>query len=155
MCVCGLSACMCVYHMCAVAMGAIKGCQVPWNWSYRQLWAAIWEPNPDSLGEQQGLLTNVPSLQSHKDTGWVFWCLFVCLFVFLVLFVCLFVFWGGFKKLFIIINFFLFHVHWRFACTYICVKVSDPLELELQTVVSWCVSAGNWTWVLGKSNQSS
>ena len=30
-----------------------------------------------------------------------------------------------------------------FACMYICVRVLDPLELELQTVVSCHVVAGN------------
>ena len=29
---------------------------------------------------------------------------------------------------------FIFYVHWYFASIYVCVKVSDPLELELQTV---------------------
>jgi hypothetical protein len=33
---------------------------------------------------------------------------------------------------------FLFYVHW-----YVCVKVSDPLELELQVVVSCHEGAGN------------
>jgi hypothetical protein len=31
---------------------------------------------------------------------------------------------------------------------YVYVKVSDPLELELQTVVSCHVGAGNWVRVL-------
>lgn len=30
-----------------------------------------------------------------------------------------------------------------FACIHVCVKVSDPLDLELQTVVSCHVSDGN------------
>lgn len=36
---------------------------------------------------------------------------------------------------------FLFYVHLCFACMYVCVGVSDPMQLELQTVVScrvWC-----------------
>jgi hypothetical protein len=31
-----------------------RGSQIPWNWSYRQLWATVWcwEPNPGPLDEQ-------------------------------------------------------------------------------------------------------
>lgn len=32
---------------------------------------------------------------------------------------------------------------------------SDPLEPELQMVMSYCVGAGNQTWVVCKSNKSS
>ena len=49
----------------------------------------------------------------------------------------LFLFFRGFAYLF------LFYVHLCFACIYVCVRVSDPLELELQTVVSCHVSAEN------------
>jgi hypothetical protein len=49
----------------------------------------------------------------------------------------------------------LFNVPWCLACTYVCVRVSDPLELELQTVVSCPVSAGNRTQVLCKIKQCS
>ena len=38
---------------------------------------------------------------------------------------------------------YLFYVHWGFACVSVCVKVSDPQELELQTVVNCYVGAGN------------
>ena len=38
---------------------------------------------------------------------------------------------------------FLFYVHWHFVCMYVCVRVLDPLELELKTVVSCHVGAGN------------
>jgi hypothetical protein len=31
---------------------------------------------------------------------------------------------------------YLFNVHWCFDCMYVCVRVSDPLEQELQPVVS-------------------
>jgi hypothetical protein len=41
------------------------------------------------------------------------------------------------------IDFFLFYIYWCFACVYICVRESDPLELELQMVVSCHVVAGN------------
>ena len=37
----------------------------------------------------------------------------------------------------------LFYVHWCLACMYVCVRVLDPLVLELQTVVSCHVDAGN------------
>ena len=40
-------------------------------------------------------------------------------------------------------NLFLFIVHWCLLAHAICVKVSDPLELELQTGVSCHVGAGN------------
>jgi hypothetical protein len=39
--------------------------------------------------------------------------------------------------------FFYFYVHWCFPCANVCVRVSDLLELELQTVVSHHVVAGN------------
>lgn len=38
--------------------------------------------------------------------------------------------------------FFIFYVHWFFAYMYVRVKVLDPLDLELQRVVSGCVGAG-------------
>ena len=38
---------------------------------------------------------------------------------------------------------FLFHVHWYFACMHVCVRVLDPLEVELQAVVSCYVGGGN------------
>ena len=42
------------------------------------------------------------------------------------------------------LNFIIYcYVHWCFACMYVCVRVSDSLELELQTVVSFHVCAGN------------
>jgi hypothetical protein len=45
-------------------------------------------------------------------------------------------------------KFFIFiYVRWCFACRYICVKVSGPLELELQTVLS-CL------WVLRIESES-
>jgi len=37
---------------------------------------------------------------------------------------------------------------------YVCMKVSEPLDL-LQTVVSCCAGVGNWTWVLCKNSQCS
>lgn len=51
-----------------------------------------------------------------------------------------------------------------FACIYVCApctnlegqkKVSDPLELGLQTVVSCYLDAGNWIQSLWKSSQCS
>lgn len=44
---------------------------------------------------------------------------------------------------------FLFLVYY----TYVCVKGSGPLELELQTVFSCHMDAGNWTLVLSKSSK--
>lgn len=41
--------------------------------------------------------------------------------------------------------YFLFYVHLRFARIYVCVRVSDALNLEVQTVVSCYVGNGNWT----------
>jgi hypothetical protein len=38
---------------------------------------------------------------------------------------------------------FIYYVHWCFACMYVCVRVLDTLELDLQTVVSCHVGAGN------------
>ena len=37
---------------------------------------------------------------------------------------------------------YLFYVHWCFACIYVYGRVSGPLELELQTVVS--CHCGSW-----------
>jgi hypothetical protein len=34
-------------------------------------------------------------------------------------------------------------ISWCFACMYVCMRVSDPLELESQTGVSCHVGAGN------------
>lgn len=44
---------------------------------------------------------------------------------------------------FLIYLYFIFYVLSFFACLCVCVKVLDPLELELQTVVSCHVGAGN------------
>ena len=44
-----LSACIvCASHVCLVPLEARKECQIPQNWSYRQLWAVLggyWESN--------------------------------------------------------------------------------------------------------------
>ena len=42
-------------------------------------------------------------------------------------------------------------MHWCFACK----RVTDPLELELQTVLSCHMGSGNWTLVLRKNSQGS
>jgi hypothetical protein len=47
-----------------------------------------------------------------------------------------------FKRQASLIYFFLFYVHWHFACMCIYVKVSEFLELELQTVVSCELNPG-------------
>jgi hypothetical protein len=39
-------------------------------------------------------------------------------------------------------------IDWCFACMYVCVRVSDSLDMELQTVVSCNVGARNWIWVV-------
>jgi hypothetical protein len=49
----------------------------------------------------------------------------------------------------------VWHVQWYFADMNVCVRMMNPLERELQTVVSCHVNAGNWTWVLWKRSQSS
>ena len=41
----------------------------------------------------------------------------------------------------LVILFHLFYMNWCFACMYVCVRVLDPLELEIQTVVSCHVGA--------------
>ena len=38
---------------------------------------------------------------------------------------------------------FSFYLHWCFACMYVSVRVSDPLEPELWMFVSGHVDAGN------------
>ena len=44
----------------------------------------------------------------------------------------------------------------RFAFAYVCMSLSDPLDLELSnTVVSCHVGAGNWAQVLWKNSQCS
>ena len=53
------------------------------------------------------------------------------------------------------LKFILFHACWCFACMYVCVRVLDPLELELQTGVSCLVGAGNWTQVIWKGSECS
>lgn len=56
------------------------------------------------------------------------------------------------KDLFI---YFYFIIHWCFTCMYVCVRVSDPLKLKLQTVMSRYAGAGNGTPELWKSSQCS
>jgi len=48
-----------------------------------------------------------------------------------------------------------FYVYLCAVWMYICVKVLDPLELEVETVVSHYVVAGNWTQKLWKNSQCS
>ena len=43
---------------------------------------------------------------------------------------------------FLNLYYFFIYVHLCFAFTYICMRVSDTLELELQTLVSCRVGAG-------------
>jgi hypothetical protein len=47
---------------------SVWGHQILWNWSYRQVWAAMWvlELNPGPLEEKVVLLTTEPSLQPPK-----------------------------------------------------------------------------------------
>jgi hypothetical protein len=47
---------------------------------------------------------------------------------------------------FFILIYFLINAHWCLACRHVCVRVSDPLELELKTVLSCRVGFRNWTW---------
>jgi hypothetical protein len=54
--------------------------------------------------------------------SFLFVCLFVCSSIHSFIYLC---------------------VHWCFACMYVFGRVSDPLELELQTAVSCHVGAGN------------
>jgi hypothetical protein len=42
----------------------------------------------------------------------------------------------------LIIYLFFIYLHWCFACMYVCVRESNHLELEFQTVVSCYVGAG-------------
>lgn len=44
-----LCVCMTVHHICAVTREARRECQIPWDWSYRWLWATYRcrESNPD------------------------------------------------------------------------------------------------------------
>jgi hypothetical protein len=37
---------------------------------------------------------------------------------------------------------FLFRMDWRFVCMHICMRVSEPLELELQIAMGCYVGAG-------------
>lgn len=55
----------------------------------------------------------------------------------------------------------LFYMHWCFACIHGCVRLSNPLGLELQTFESCHMCAGNWAlgpleeqWVLITSEPS-
>lgn len=53
-----------LYHVCAMPAEARRWSLIPWDLSYRLLWAATWcwEPNPGPLKENQVPLTNEPSL---------------------------------------------------------------------------------------------
>jgi hypothetical protein len=39
--------------------------------------------------------------------------------------------------------FFVFYVHWCSACMSVCMRMSEPLQVELQTVVRYHVGAGS------------
>lgn len=45
----------------------------------------------------------------------------------------------------------LFYVLWHFACVYVCVRVSGPLELELSRELLY--GSWDWTWVLWECSQ--
>lgn len=48
-----------VTHACLVPVEAGRGCQILWNWDYRQLWTSTWElgVKPRPLEEQPEFLT--------------------------------------------------------------------------------------------------
>lgn len=52
--------CLFVYLMYTACM-FVQGCQISWNWSYRQLWAAVWV-----LGIQSGLFGRTASVLNCK-----------------------------------------------------------------------------------------
>lgn len=45
--------------------------------------------------------------------------------------------------LFKVIHSFVFYIHWCLAFLHVCARVSDPLEWELQIIVSYPVDARN------------
>lgn len=49
--------------------------------------------------------------------------------------------------------FYFMSIDWYFSYMYVLVRVLDPLELDLQTIMSCYVGAGNWILVLWKSSQ--
>jgi hypothetical protein len=60
--------CVCL-HLHAVSTEIRRGCQIPWIWSYTQLWANVRGIEPWSSGRQPALLTTDPSLfLKRKDT---------------------------------------------------------------------------------------
>lgn len=50
--------------------------RIPWNWSYRQSWAAMWllRIKPRSSGDQAELFTIGPSLQPFEEFEFVGFC---------------------------------------------------------------------------------
>jgi hypothetical protein len=65
---------------------------------------------------------------------------------------CPFELWCCLVQIFKIIYLLLFYVHWCFDCMHGSVRVSDALEVELQTVVSFHLGAGNQLRVLWNNN---
>lgn len=53
---------LCVLCACLMLTGAIKGHQVPCDWSYTAVTCRCWELNSGSLQEQQVFFTTGPSL---------------------------------------------------------------------------------------------
>ena len=60
--------CMCISVLPSCV--SVWGCQIPWNWSYRQLWAAMWMLGiePGSSDRAVFALNREPSLHSAPQT---------------------------------------------------------------------------------------
>lgn len=55
---------MTVYHMLVWCLQMTRGCQVPWDWGYRQLWPAVWVLDIELvLCRAANVLTAEPSFQ--------------------------------------------------------------------------------------------
>jgi hypothetical protein len=154
---------VCIYAMCIQkSLEARRGQQIPWNWSYRWLWAMMWILRPEPRFSAR--TTTDPSLQL-QTLEWpspfyyrVLMVFCLCLWIMCTCHHCQLI---PFQSLSLTSwdltncfnNLFLFYVHWCFDYIWICVRVSYSLEQVLQTVVNCHIGAGNWTQVLWKSSQ--
>lgn len=69
---CFLRFCLILFyvHWCFACMYVVWGCQKPWNWSYREVWAAMWIPGcgflPAYLLLPPSYLTSCLSIETSR-----------------------------------------------------------------------------------------
>lgn len=99
LCMGALPVCMYVHHVLEVPMEGKRGCQIPWKWNYRQLWAAaqMLGIKPGSSRRESPVLLPAEPLLLTPPPAFCCYSLFslATLFIFSFLSFNALLFWGG------------------------------------------------------------